>query len=375
MYYRDLQTKVTDWLNEKEILIIYGARQVGKTTLLENIFSDYSRAIILNCERPAINETLGSMDIGRIKSILGDNKIIALDEAQSITNIGKILKLIYDDKSLNYKLIATGSSSFDLANKIVEPLTGRNIKFRLFALSLNEIQNNHDWIWILENIENLMLYGFYPGIIDLDTIKKRTKLEELAADYLYKDILIHERIKNPGLLRVLLKSLALQVGQTVSINELSNHMNISSQTVERYLDLLEKAFVIFSLNPFSRNIRNEMKKNKKIYFYDTGIRNAIIGNFSPLENRQDVGALWENFCVADKIKYNSTMGIQNKFYYWRTYDGAELDLIEEKEGSLSVYEFKWSPRKKTKIPNSFAEKYDVSSFKVINKNNLSELHF
>lgn len=263
MYDRDLHKYITNWLLEEEILIIFGARQVGKTTLLNQILGENKEAVILNCERPAVSEILESSDPERIKALFGNHKITALDEAQTILNIGKILKLIYDDPTMNYKLIATGSSSFDLANKITEPLTGRNIKFRLFPLTLHELNNGNGWLWIQENLENLMIFGSYPGIVDLPADKKKSKLEEIATDYLFKDILIHERIKSPKLLQALLKSLALQIGKPVSIKELSDHLEIAFQTVDRYLDLLEKTFVIFSLPSYSRNIRNEMKKNKK----------------------------------------------------------------------------------------------------------------
>ena len=374
MYDRDLHKHITNWLKEDEILIIFGARQVGKTTLLNQLLAENKEALILNCERPAVNEILESKDPERIKALFGNHHIIALDEAQTILNIGKILKLIYDDHSMNFKLIATGSSSFDLANKITEPLTGRNIKFRLFPLTLNELNKGNGWLWIQENLENLMIFGSYPGIVNLSADKKKTKLEEISSDYLFKDILMHERIKSPKLLQTLLKSLALQIGKPVSIKELSDHLEIAFQTVERYLDLLEKTFVIFSLMPFSRNIRNEMKKNKKYYFYDCGIRNALLHNFSALDSRLDTGSLWENFIIAEKIKFDKTMGRNAQFYFWRTYDRAEIDLVEDLNGKINAFECKWNPRKQAKIPAAFAEKYEVESFKVINRESLHEIY-
>jgi len=305
--------------------------------------------------------------------LFGSNKIIALDEAQNIKNIGRVLKIIYDDKSFNYKIIATGSSSFDLANKISEPLTGRNVKFKLLPLSINEIQSKKDWLWIKENIEQLMIFGSYPEIIDLNYDERITKLEHLASDYLFKDILAYERINNPDVLRKLLKALALQIGQMVSISELSNLVRLSSPTVEKYLDLLEKTFVIFSFPTYSSNLRNEIKKSKKYYFWDLGIRNALIQNYSALSNRQDVGGLWENFCIVEKIKFNNNHQKHRSTYYWRTYDGAEIDLIEVENEKISAFEFKWNPNKTARLPRSFAEKYDVQKFITINPKNFNEL--
>lgn len=373
MYQREILPAVTRWLDKKEVIIIYGARQVGKTTLLEHILKANPSSQIISCDRPAIEEILEEMNMGQVKLLFGDNKIIALDEAQNIKNIGRLLKIIYDDSSLKYKIIATGSSSFDLANKISEPLTGRNITFKLFPLSIGEIQSKKSWLWILENLEQLMTFGCYPEIIDLALDEKIAKLEQLASDYLFKDVLTHENIKNPGILRKLLKALALQIGQIVSINELSNLVGLSAPTVIKYLDLLEKTFVIFSLSTYSSNLRNEIKKSNKYYFWDLGIRNTIILNYSPLSNRQDVGSLWENFCIVEKIKFNSNHQKYRSTYYWRTYDGAEIDLIEIENETISAFEFKWNPKKTARLPKSFAEKYQVQKFITINPKNFNEL--
>jgi predicted AAA+ superfamily ATPase len=272
-----------------------------------------------------------------------------------------------------YKIIATGSSSFDLANKVSEPLTGRNIKFRLYPLSLNEIKQKHSWFWIKENLNNLIVYGTYPGIIDLSVPDKQAKLYELASDYLFKDILMHENIKNPALIRKLLKALALQTGSQVSFNELSGLLGVSRATVEKYTDLLEKNFVIYSLPAYSHNLRNEIKKSRKFFFYDTGIRNALIGDFKPLANRVDAGGLWENFCISQKIILNNVKKSNANYYFWRTYDGAEIDLIEEYNGDLSVFEFKMKHKGRNRFPDSFMTKYKPKNIKIISPSNLFEL--
>jgi len=372
MYPRDITGSINYWLDKQETLILYGARQVGKTTLIRKILQEKQNAIILNCELPMISEVLESKDLSQIRAIFGDNKIIALDEAQKISKIGSILKIIYDELP-QYKVIATGSSSFELANRISEPLTGRNIKFRLYPLSLNEIKQMRGWLWIKENFNNLVVYGTYPGIIDLSVADKQVKLSELASDYLYKDVLIHENIKNPALIRKLLKALALQTGSQVSFNELSGLLGVSRATVEKYIDLLEKNFVIFNLPSFSSNLRNEIKKSRKYFFYDTGIRNALMGDFNPLVSRTDAGALWENFCVSERIIFNSTARLNTTTYFWRTYDGAEIDLVEEYNGNLYVFEFKMKQKRKQKIPESFVTKYAPKDTRIISPSNLHEL--
>lgn len=373
MYKRELQDTIENWLFDKEIIIIYGARQTGKTTLLEQLFEKRDEAVIFNCENKTIADILESKDLTQIKLLFDNNKIVILDEAQRIKDIGLALKLIYDEKNYPVKIIATGSSSFELARNISEPLTGRNLKFKLFSLSLNEISTRHNWLWLKERLSQLLIFGTYPGVIDLKYEKKRIKLDELSADYLYQDVLSYQDVRNPDLLRKLLKALAFQIGSQVSLHELSNMLGVSSKTVERYIDLLEKSFVIFSISSFSKNLRNEIKKSKKYYFYDNGIRNAIINNFLPLENRNDIGQLWENFCVNELIKRNEYDKKMADFYFWRTYDGAEIDLIIQKDTKLFAYEFKWNPNKKYRFPKSFLENYDVTDKTIIHRNNFYKL--
>ncbi|MEI7726838.1 MAG: ATP-binding protein [Bacteroidota bacterium] len=368
MYQRDLEITMMNWMNSREILIVYGARQVGKTTLIKMFTSRFEHVQIFNCEQPIVFDILQSRNLGRIKSLFGDSQIIVLDEAQVVGQIGAILKLIFDTFP-EYKLIVTGSSSFDLLNKVAEPLTGRNIKFRLFSLSVNELHSAKKALWVYEKLSDLLVYGSYPGIVDLPAEKKIKKLEELTTDYLFKDLLAYENLKNSGVLRNLIKALALQTGNLVSLHELSIKMGITIPTVEKYIDLLEKTFVIFSLGAFNSNTRNEIRKSRKYYFYDTGIRNAVINNFSPPENRNDMGVLWENFCIAERMKVNHLKtGVVNMFF-WRTYDGAEIDLVEEKNGKLVAYECKWSAKKQPGIPVSFKTKYHPDQFFVVNPDN------
>ena len=373
MYQREITEQIEKWLQKDEIIILYGARQVGKTTLLENIVTKNTNTILYNCEIPQVAEILESKNLTQIKLLLENYNIVAFDEAQKIKNIGSILKLIYDDKTISTKIIVTGSSSFELANKIVEPLTGRNIKFKLFPLSLKEIQSKHNWLWIKEHLEQLLIYGSYPGIIDLKTDIKKIKLAQLASDYLYQDVLSYQNLRNPSLLRKLLKALALQIGSQVSYNELANLLKVNAKTVEKYIDLLEKSFVIYALPSFSKNIRSEIKKSKKFFFYDLGIRNAILNNFSNLENRNDVGMLWENFCINQIIIKDTYAMVNSEFYFWRTYDGAEIDLIKTNQGNIYAYEFKWNANKRFRFAKSFLDNYKVTATVKIVNTNLEDL--
>jgi predicted AAA+ superfamily ATPase len=372
MITRDIRIKFKKWLKSDEILIIYGPRQVGKTTFLNQMFSNKPDALIFNCELNNIKQILESRDLEQIKILFGNKKYIALDEAQSVLNIGLLLKTIFDEFKGIYKMIVTGSSSFDLSNNIIEPLTGRNIKFRMLPLSINELYKEKGWLWVKDKLNSLLVYGSYPGTINLDYEMKVIKLLELSSDYLYKDLLKHENIRNSSVLSKLLSSLALQLGSQVSYNELANQVRISQQTVEKYLDLLEKSFVIYSLGSYSTNLRNELRKSRKYYFYDLGIRNALLNNFNPVTNRSDSGALWENFCINEMIKQNELEIQPSKFYFWRTYDGAEIDLIEEKNGVLKAYECKWGKRRKSSLPGLFKNTYHVDQLNILNPENISD---
>ena len=370
MYKRKVSELFEIQLKRKEVVLLFGARQTGKSTLLEIISKEYSSFKVLNCEQTVISDTLREMNIPKIISLFDNKEIIAFDEAQTIPEIGKVLKLLFDDKNINTKFIATGSSSFELSNKTGEPLTGRNISFKLFPLSINEISDKRGWQFVLENLHELLVYGSYPGVIDLSTKEKRIKLLSLSNDYLFKDIFKFEQLRNPDILRKLLKAIALQVGTLVSYQELASLIGVSKQTIERYLDLLEKSFIIFRLGSFSGNLRNELKKRHKYYFFDTGIRNAVINNFADVNDRVDTGAIWENFCISEIIKANNNNRRFSNFYFWRTYDGAEIDLVEEVDGKITAYEFKWGVGRKAKLPTSFANKYNVVEYKVLNPGNL-----
>jgi hypothetical protein len=373
MIQRNLQPILHSWLKEKEVIILYGPRQSGKTTLLGMLLNSNPDALVLNCELPELADILESRDLPRIRMIFGNNRIIALDEAQKVRDIGPLLKLLYDDPEFNQKIIATGSSSFEISNRIVEPLTGRNVKFLLLPLSLSELAAANGWLWVTENLNTLLVFGSYPGLLGDSEEKRRKKLHDLASDYLFRDILIHENIRNPLLLRKLLKAIALQVGSQVSHHELAQMLGVSSQTIEKYLDLLEKRFILFPLESFSRNLRNEIKKSRKYYFYDLGIRNALINNFNDPDSRTDTGAIWENFCILERLKENLIQRPYAKLYFWRTYDGAEIDLVEEDNGRLSLFEFKWSGRARSGFPKSFDEKYQVDNKKVISRENIHDL--
>lgn len=385
MIKRSLQDQIENWLYRRKIIVLYGARQVGKTTLVKAILEKYiqndpnnnlnqaeSLYKYLNCELFSIQNKLETTNEESLRSYLGKAKLVILDEAQKIENIGLTLKIVADTYP-ETQIIATGSSSFDLSNKISEPLTGRAIKFMLYPLSLYELYNSYDRFKIDAMLENVLRFGTYPEIVNASEDDAKRLLESIASNYLYKDILEFENIKNSKLLFNLLQLLALQLGNEVSYHELGKSLGISSITVKRYIDLLEKCFVVFSLNAFSRNIRKEISKSVKIYFYDCGIRNTLIQNYNPLNMRNDTGALWENFCVIERLKYNQAHERFVNSYFWRTYDQKEIDYIEEHSGKLEGYEFKWGKGLKTfKPPNIFLDTYENASVKRIDRGNYQD---
>lgn len=365
--------RIKYWLSSNKVVILYGARQVGKSTMLAMLQEALDNMIVLSCENAQVADILSSNDTARMRLLFGKANIVALDEAQKIENIGTVLKYLYDSKDFDYQFIATGSSSFELSNKVTEPLTGRNVKIQVYPYSLEELIDNNGGLWTLENLDQLLIYGMYPGIVAAPADEKAFLLQNLSGDYLYQDILQHERLKNSADLQKLLKALALQVGSEVSYNELGNMLGLASQTIERYIDLLVKNFVLIQLMSYSRNLRNELKKSKKIYFVDVGLRNALISNFTDVSSRTDIGAIWENACILERIKANSIKERVRNLYFWRTYDQAEIDLIEEYDGALDIYEFKYRRKKKIKFPASFMNAYNVRSSKVISRDNFQEL--
>ncbi len=365
---RHLQKNITGRLFRGKVIIVLGARQVGKTTLIENILSelDYPN-IVLNGDEADVRELLADTTSTRLRAIVGKNKIVFIDEAQRISNIGVTLKL-FADKLNDIQVIATGSSSFELTAKINEPLTGRKYQFQLFPLSYQEMVDHHGLLTENRLLENRLIYGYYPEIITHPG-EERELLQLLSDSFLYKDLLLLEDVTKPILFEKLLKALALQLGSEVSFNELSRLTGANHQTVEKYITLLEKAFVVFRLPAFSRNVRNEIRKGKKFYFYDNGIRNAIIHNFQLPSQRTDMGPLWENFLISERVKSLSHMGINVDKFFWRTTQQQEIDYIEESPQSLVAWEFKWNPKAKAKIPKTFTRAYPDSKCWVVTPDN------
>jgi len=368
IFQRTLKEKIKSWLFQGKVIILYGPRQVGKTTLTKELINEYPDSLYMNCERQPVWELLSSGNLDRIRQYLGKAKLVVFDEAQKIPRIGELLKLLIDTYP-DIQYMATGSSSFDLTNVLSEPLTGRNVKFVMYPISLSELSLHYDKIQQDEMIDNLLLYGTYPDIVNRDQAQKEQLLDELTSDYLFKDVLRFENMRRSDILINLLKAIALQAGHEVSLRELSNLLKVSVDTVQRYISLLEKSFVLFSLSSFSRNLRNEIAKGKKYFFYDLGIRNSLLQNFIPLSGRNDAGQLWENFCLIERIKYNQARSKRVNMYFWRTYQQQEIDLIEEHSGKLYAYEFKLNPRKKDKAPSTFIKSYPDSDFQIIHRQN------
>ena len=368
MIKRILKEKITSALFHGKIIVVYGARQVGKTTLVKDIVSEYGdEAGYYNCDLLSVQSALSVPEPDRLKQYFGDKKIIVLDEAQVIANIGRILK-IFADELPGIQVIATGSSSFEMANKISEPLTGRAVRFTLFPLSIQEISQHYGRLGLDTAMERMLSLGAYPEVYTSSGQYSIERLDEIASNYLFKDILMLENIKKSEVLKNLLISLALQMGSQVSYNELASKLGINKLTVQKYVDLLEQSFIIFRLYSFSRNLRNELSKSLKIYFYDLGIRNALIRNFNPPDVRDDSGMLWENFCVAERMKFIHYSGSLVNSYFWRTYEQKEIDYVEESGGTITGYEFKYSPKAKRSSNKTFEDAYKAE-IKVINREN------
>ncbi|MBN1184477.1 MAG: ATP-binding protein [Bacteroidales bacterium] len=366
--HRELIPSIEQSLFQGKVIIIYGARRTGKTTLVKHIADNLGNSKYINCELLQYKTTLETTDSNSLKDIIGTSKLLILDEAQSIRNIGLVLKIIVDTYP-EIQVIATGSSGFDLANKTAEPLTGRSRQYILYPFSATEILQKTDKPSIINNLNKLFRFGLYPEVYQNSEKRAIEEINNIASNYLYKDILQHENIRKPELIINLLRALALQLGNEVSLNELAQLLNENTHTIKRYLDLLEKTFVIYKLSSFSRNLRKELGKSQKIYFIDIGIRNALIQNFNPMELRNDIGAIWENFCIIEKIKSNHYKRKFVNSYFWRTYDQKEIDYIEEEGGKLHAFELKFSQTKKTKIPKEFLDTYKNGSFEIITKDN------
>lgn len=374
MVERHIQSNIQSLLGGGKAIVIMGARQVGKSTLLRQMLGERQDVIWMNGDDLDIQELFSNMTSTRIRAILGSKRILVIDEAQRISDIGLRLKLITDQVP-DIQVIATGSSSFELASKVNEPLTGRKREFRMYPLTFGEMVQHTQFLDEVRMIPHRMVYGYYPEVVCTPG-DERAILKELSDSYLYKDILSLDSINKPDKLVRLLKALALQIGSQVSYNEIGTLIGLDSKTVERYVDILEKSFIVFRLGTFSRNLRNELKASRKIYFWDLGIRNAIIGNLAQIENRTDAGELWENFVIAERMKRNAYKGSFAQSYFWRTRQQHEIDYLEEEDGILYAFEFKWNLRKaNVKCPESFKTAYPEALYKVITPENIEEFLF
>lgn len=371
MIQREIEKLIEERLFKGKAILLFGPRQVGKTTSVRSILTkNDQKCLFLNGDEADVRESLENTTSTKLSLLFGENKIVFIDEAQRIKGIGITLKLITDVLK-DVQVIATGSSAFDLANEIQEPLTGRKYEFQLLPISFQEMVKHHGILEEKRLLEQRMVFGYYPEIV-VNPNNAEENLKLLSNSYLYKDLLTLEQIKKPALLGKILKALALQVGSEVSYNEISRLVNGDFHTVEKYIDLLEKAYVIFTLPAFSKNVRNEIKKGRKIYFYDNGVRNAIISNFNSLSSRTDVGALWENFLISERMKYLVYNNLDAWKYFWRTTAQQEIDYLEELNGKMTAYEFKWNPNKKVKFPKTFTSAYPEANTALITPKNFEE---
>ncbi|MBM3209568.1 ATP-binding protein [Candidatus Shapirobacteria bacterium] len=367
MYPRLLEKRIKNHLFKGKAVVIYGARRVGKTTLVRKIQTEYRRSLYLNCDEPDVRLALTDKTSTELIDYIGEKDLVIIDEAQRVRNIGLTLKLLVDNAP-RLQVIATGSSSFDLSNKTREPLTGRAFEFHLAPFLLRETSRNP--LVLRRLLEARLVFGLYPEVI-VSEEDSQEMLKTIYKSYLYKDALEYQGLKNPELIEKLLVALSLQVGSEVSYTELASLLGVDQKTVASYIRLLEQAFIIFRLPPLSRNLRKEISKSRKIYFFDTGVRNAIINNFNPLSLRNDAGQLWENFVIAERFKKNEVLGRSVNCYFWRTWSQQEIDYVEEEGGILAGWEIKWESKGK-KPPKAWAETYKNSSYQVINKNNFLE---
>ena len=369
---RDLTEIVLKKLQPNKVIIVLGARRVGKTVLANEVLKQIDEPILsLNGEDINTHEILNNRSVENYKKVLGSYKFLHIDEAQKIPEIGLKLKLMVDSID-SLKVLITGSSSFDLYKDAGEPLTGRKYSFKLFALSEHEYNQVENGVSKIENVAHRLVFGNYPELLQIPNKEDKIDyLKEMVSSYLLKDILVFESIKNSHVIFNLLKIIAFQIGGEVSMQELGKQLGISKNTVEKYLELLQKVFILHKVHGFSRNLRKEITKNSRWYFLDNGIRNAVISNFNPIEMRNDIGALWENYLISERLKYQEYNRLWANNYFWRTYDQQEIDWVEERDGKLFGYEFKWK-NKNVKPPMQWKKAYPDSSFQVIHKDNFLE---
>lgn len=371
MITRSIEQRIRKQLFGGRAIVIMGARRVGKTTLFRQLLESEDNVLWMSGDEPDVRGLFENITSTRLKAIIGSARLVVIDEAQRITDIGIKLKLITDQMP-EVQLLASGSSSFDLANKINEPLTGRKWEYKLFPLSFAELVGETNLLEEKRMIPHRMVYGSYPDVVTHQG-DEIAILRELTQSYLYKDILEFDKIHKPDKLAKLLQALAYQIGSEVSFNELAQLCDLDAKTIANYVTILEQAYIIFRLGSFSRNLRNELKSSRKIFFYDNGIRNAIIGNFSQVENRDDVGALFENYVIAECVKRKEYTGDYANSWFWRNTNRQEIDYIEEKDGQLNAFELKWNPKRKCSAPLSFRNAYPNASFTVIHHDNIEEL--
>lgn len=368
---RLLENQIRDSLHWKKAVVLLGPRQVGKTTLMQILFDPADPTIKwFNGEMSPHRSLFADPTDQTLKLVVGNAKTIVIDEAQFIPSIGLVVKILVDYFP-EVQIAVTGSSALELASGINEPMTGRKYEFSLYPLSFEEMTRHTDLLTESQLIPHRMIYGYYPQVVT-QVGRAEENIKELGNDYLYKDLLAYQDIRKPAILENLVRALALQVGNEVSYLELSRHLNLDKEAVERYIDLLEKSYVLFRLPALSRNMRNEIKRGRKIYFHDVGIRNSVISNLNPMDIRADTGHLWENFCIVERMK---TMAYHRKSvsrFFWRTHTQLEIDYVEEYDGKLHGYVFKWNPKAKAKIPKAFLEAYPGSEVKVITPKNFHE---
>jgi len=370
---RTVESQVKKYLRPNKVVVILGPRRVGKTVLIQKILSETTEPyLLLNGEDIETRELFRRRSIKSLESILEGKKFLVIDEAQKIPDIGNALKLMVDEIP-ELKVLITGSSAFDVENYTGEPLTGRKMTFKLFGISEGELSSIEPVVERKDNLHKRLIYGSYPELLQSETnLEKHLYLKELVNSYLLKDILTFETIRNSDKIIDLLRLIAFQVGSEVKIPELSNSLRVSRNTVDKYLDLLTKVFILYKVGGFSRNLRKEVNKSSRYYFLDNGIRNILIGNLNPLDLRNDVGILWENYMVSERIKYQNYNNVLVYNYFWRTYDQQEIDWVEDRGGVLYGYEFKWNSNKKPKAPGAWKNAYPNAKYEVINPENYRE---